>query len=182
MTTEERVEKLERELATAKRRSCVMLVATAMTVAGMFLLGAGNSAVQKLVRAQEFDVVDPTGKTRADLSLVDGQPALRVFDQNDTVRAELGLGGSGIPFLCLYDQNGNVRTTLSMGVSGQPGLELWGQDNSIRAQFRLDRSGQPFLGFSDQSDMLRARLYLGESGQPVLNLCDQNGKVVWGSP
>ncbi len=41
MTTEERLEKLEKELARAKRRSRVMLVAAVMTVAAVFLLGAG---------------------------------------------------------------------------------------------------------------------------------------------
>ena len=70
MTTEERLEKLEKDLAgakhdlaKAKRRSRLLLVGAVAIVALVFLLGAGNDAVQNVVRAHEFDLVDFNGQS-----------------------------------------------------------------------------------------------------------------------
>lgn len=155
MTTEERVAKLEKELARAKRRTRVMLVAAVMTAAGMFLLGAGGEGVQQVVRAERFELVDANG----------------------TVRAALGSDSAGRPGLWQYDQNGTTRALLCLGDSGQPGLRLYDQNGTTRASLRLGDSGQPGLGLLDQNESIRVALVLNEFGQPMLELWDLNGKV-----
>jgi hypothetical protein len=161
MTTEERFEKLERKLARAERQSRVMLVAVAMTVAGLFLLCAGNG-VQKSVRAQGFELVDQNGNTRAGLSFdpTTGQPSLDLADQNDSIRASLFLSEYGQPMLRLADQVGKPRVELSL----------------------LGESGQPLLDLLDQNGMPRVGLHLDEYGQPMLRLADQIGKAIWHAP
>jgi hypothetical protein len=153
MTTEERLERLEKELAGAKRRSRVMLVATVMTIAGMFLLCAGGNAVQKSIRAQSFELVDRNGmprggltadtsgepcllllnrngKTSASLTAIGGEPRLRLYDQNDTLRALLDVLESGLSGLFLGDRNGKLRAVVDVTDVG-PALTLYDQNDKV---------------------------------------------------
>ena len=92
MTTEERMEKLERELARAKRRNrwlAVVLLtigATALAVTALSapsiptaLAEAGGPVNE--VRASRFVLVDETGKTRAGLAVDKDGPGLGLVDE-----------------------------------------------------------------------------------------------------
>jgi len=91
MTTEERLEKLECELARAKRHNRVLLAAAGVGLgvwiaAGTFgpaMAGApGGAAAIKEVRASRFVVVDKNGKDRAWLSVDSEGTALFFVDEN----------------------------------------------------------------------------------------------------
>lgn len=132
MTTEERLEKLEKELAKAKRKSRLMLVAAVMTVAGMFLLGAEGDQSPMVIRAQSFAVVDQNGNALAILGLgTDGQPGLFLYDQNSHVRGGLTVAENGVSTLGIYDQNGSPRAVLGVDKNGTPGLALLDQSGTI---------------------------------------------------
>ncbi len=200
MTTEERLEKLESDLAGAKRRNRLLLVGVAI-VAGMFLLGAGGEELQKVVRGERFELVDSTGRVCAALGVDKGQPSLKLFDQNDTERVSLGVSAeSGQPALKLCDQNGEVRASLKLDTSGQSKLGLADQNGKVRAHLGVDAGGKAGLMLWDENGKIlavlgtndvglpglqlysgndlpaRANLVLVDNGQPRLVLQDQNGK------
>ena len=122
MTIEERLEKLEQELARAKRRNRHLLV-FALVAAGVAVLAAAwigtpgkvlaenGAKAPNVVRANGFILEDADGKSRATLVASKDGPALRLFDENGKVRATLTALKDG-PGLCLFDENGKFRATL----------------------------------------------------------------------
>lgn len=96
MTTEKRLEKLEKELGLAKRRNRWLLGGVGL-VLGMFALAwatigtAGKAQAQatgpakKVIRANEFVVEDENGKPRAGLSVLKGVAGLALVDGKGTV-------------------------------------------------------------------------------------------------
>lgn len=160
MTTEERLGKVEKELAKSKRRSRVMLSMAVLTVAGVFLLCFNCDEIRearsggKAIRAQEFDVVDQNGKTRV----------------------ILGTDDSGSPGLVLYNKNGKPGVELTLGADELPALGLYDQNDKNRAALYLDKSG-PTLTLSDRNETTRAGLAVCDSGSGIsaLMLCNQNG-------
>ena len=106
MTTEERLEKLERELARAKRRNRHLL-AFALMAAGLAVVTAAwigtpakvsaetGARAPKVVRATGFVLEDADGEVRATLTAFKEGSALRLFDENTNVRAALGVAKDG---------------------------------------------------------------------------------------
>jgi hypothetical protein len=179
MTTEERLERVEKELARAKRQNRVLLVAAVIIVSVVFLLGASENRSRDTIRAKAFCVVDENDSTRAALGLSgDGQPVLNLYDGNGTRRVRLGLGG-GCPGLWLYDENDTVRTVLSLCESGQPGLAMAGENGTPLVDLGVGSTGKPGLGMYDENNTLRSVLGFSTTGQPVLDLYDENGKTIW---
>ena len=151
---EERLERLERALRTAKRRSRWLLAAGGLAAVGCFLAWVvGNTATTaqahgpKVIRANQFILEDETGKTRAMLTV----------DKDG-------------PRLCLDDQNGKCRATLHMAKDG-PSLRLF------------DESDKPRVGLaiSDESGKVRAGLAVTKAGSGLV-LSDESGKVIWSRP
>jgi len=152
MTIEERLAKVERELAEAKaqairaKRRNRWLLAVVGLAAGAFGLawifaGAAptlqaqvGAGAERVVRANRFVLEDENGKTRAMLSVDKDGPALS-----------------------LHDENGEVRATLDVDKDGS-GLSL------------SDAAGKPRAGL--------AVIAVG----PVLVLCDEAGKPFWSTP
>lgn len=77
MTTEERLETLEKELA----------------------------GLRAEVRTRRVIIEDESGTSRAELVVIGDGPVLVLFDENLTSRAELAVGKDGAE-LDLYDENG----------------------------------------------------------------------------
>ena len=105
MTTEERLEKLERELGRERRRNCrvlaSVLVITVLGAAAVVVLMTGGTptafaqargTVYNVLRARRFVLVDRRGKERAWLKVdVDkGGPALELLDRKGKVRWAFG--------------------------------------------------------------------------------------------
>ena len=92
MTTEDRLEKLERELSRANRRNRCLLAVVGLAVVGLGLAwawnkttataqGQGAAAAPKVIRAKEFILQDANGKLRAVLSVEKGEPGLHLYDE-----------------------------------------------------------------------------------------------------
>ena len=164
MTTEERLEKMEQELAQAKRLVRRFVIA-ALACVGVLVVGwAGvlqTTAQEKAqvlpeVRARNFVLVDENGKMRAGLTVLKYGPGLNLIDENGKIRAQLGVGMNG-PGLFLLDENGKGRTQL---IAGMNGPEL----------FLLDENGKT-----------RAGLIVLKAG-PRLDFHDENGKAIFKAP
>lgn len=82
MTTEQRLENIEKELARAKRLNRLLLAVVLLAVVAM---SAGISRREDVVRAKGFIVVDENGKIRATLVMLREGPLLGLFDENGKV-------------------------------------------------------------------------------------------------
>jgi len=94
----------------------------------------------EIVHAREFRVVDSAGNIEAVLREVDGQPDLRLFDDNNNTRAALFLDKSSVPKLQLFDATGKERATLNLvrSVIGEEiaRLELYQADAEVLDGFK----------------------------------------------
>ena len=139
MTTEERLETLEKELALTKRRirrllqGVVCLFAAGCVFAVLLsTMGSAKAQGEKVIRANKFIVEDQNGKPRVILAVNRDRPSLTMADQNGKTRTNLSVETNG-PSLEMYDQNEKVRAYLNVDKDGGPGLTLLDQKGTIRA-------------------------------------------------
>lgn len=153
MTTEERLEKLER-----KYQSLLFVAGSLFTVllAAVLSGAAPREDVKDEVRARMFTVVDADGKTRAALGLFEGIPGLGLSDENGKTRFRL-VTSKGFSGLVMTDENGKPRASLSLSKEG------------------------PIFGLSDKNGKQRACLGVLEEGSGI-ELFDEKGKIVWNAP
>lgn len=135
MTTEERLEKLECELARAKRGNRRMFLAGTGLLLGLFALlmaswsmtgvaqGQEEQPDKKVIRANVFILEDQNGKLCAVLAVDKAGPALVLYDQNGKPRVGLTAFKGG-PALILRDENGKPRAGLTVPKIG-PSLILY---------------------------------------------------------
>jgi hypothetical protein len=127
-------------MAMTSRQFRVLMV---LTVVSGLLGGAGSNlllqggpavaqaggAVQEVVRAKRFEVVDDQGKRRAALGLTaDGSPAFWLYDATGKTRVELHVLPDGSTDLLLYDAAGERRAWLGLTPDGSP--YLWLRDTA----------------------------------------------------
>jgi hypothetical protein len=132
MDTEERLEKLERELLAEKRRTRRVLAAVGLGVVGVLALtwgtitptaqAQGANTGPKVIRATQFILEDETGKDRAMLVVSKDGPGLTLYDENGQTRAVLSADKDG-PVLALNDETGKARAGLGVDKDGS-GLDL----------------------------------------------------------
>ena len=80
---------------------------------------------KRVVRAEEFEVVDAAGNVRLRIGLSnDESPFFSMLDPAGQVRARFGLSADGSAGLAIGDENGKVRATLGLSVGRfrQPGV------------------------------------------------------------
>jgi len=95
-------------------------------------LGAGSlpttgvqqqPAVQDVVRAKRFVLVDEVGATVGAFGVFDGQLSLLLHDKNQKARAVLAVDKEGQPALVLLDENGKIRAQFDIE-NNEPRLML----------------------------------------------------------
>jgi len=140
MTTEERLAKVERELAEtkaqatrAKRRCRWLFAALAFGLGALVLVWASaasapraeaqDAAGGRTVRANAFILEDEGGRVRASLRLTADGPMLLLSDTAGKLRAGLDVTADG-PALAMYDAAGKGRAWLAVTPVG-PALLLY---------------------------------------------------------
>ena len=168
MTTEERIEQLEKNLARVNRRNRWVLAGAAICL-GVGLVGSmfrpqtlhakPTAGAPKEVRASRFVLVDDSGNTRATLGLDKGAPGLRLLDGKGKALAWLAIAAmkSRGSRLGLADENGKTRFTLSVN-KDMTLLAMRGKNGKSRAMLIATKNG------------------------PEMSLRDENGKTVWNAP
>jgi len=187
MRTDERIENLEKGLASARRFNRGLLAAVGLVLGVWILAGtfgptmaaapAGGAAVRE-VRANRFVVEDENGNVRATLDVGKDGPSLDLRDENGKIRAMLTVWKDR-PSLDLRDENGKMRAMLDVGKDGM-GLHLRDEKGKVRVALRVDKDG-PALALADKNGETRAVLDVGKDG-PGLALADEKGKATWGTP
>jgi hypothetical protein len=201
MTVEERLEKLERELAAAKRNNRRLLIAAGLLVgisALAWLITGSAGIVQaqeaeevpnleiletgNIIRANGFILEDAEGRTRAELVMTEGEPRLRLLDEYGKNRAVLGMnevkkeiGLFLLPGLGLYDENGVHRAMLL-----EDSLNLYNEDGVRWAQLRVSSLLGGSLSLDDENSVERVHLAASDASVlsfPGLSLYDENSDL-----
>ena len=183
-TTEERFDRLERELVRQRRRCRWLFGAAALAFAGWLVVAlrpapadAQAAASPKEVRAKAFVgnafvLRDENGKLRAALTVSEGTPGLALYDANGKARVAIHAARKE-PALELYGANGEKRAILSAIKEGG-GLVLHDENGKLRAG--LIARG-PGLALYDENDKLRVMLAVSE-GATGLGVFDANGRFI----
>ena len=162
MTTDERMEKMEGQLARVRwfnrcLIACIVLSFGVWLISKTFgaeTVWAGSGA--KEIRANSFILEDENGKPRAELSVGKDGPWLSLRDENGKGRVNLSVDKDG-PGLWLFDEKGKNRAGLSL-LKDAPHLSLYGENGKLRAWLSVGK------------DM------------PCLRLLKENDKVIWKAP
>ncbi|MCG3116225.1 MAG: hypothetical protein LLH30_11140 [Candidatus Manganitrophus sp. SA1] len=85
------------------------------------------SKEKRVVTAEDFHLVDDTGKLRGALFVsAKGEPGFALFDKEGKDRILLMLNADGSTSIELHDQAGESRAKLALGNDGSPTLSLAG--------------------------------------------------------
>lgn len=203
MTIEERLEKLEKELARAENDlTCatrargaakagrflavsLAVLLLAWVVAGAFAPATARAQVPggKVLRASAFLLEDEKGNARGALMVTKYGPALTLSDEKGPVRVWLGVIKSGVG-LSLYDEKGHPRAALSLG-RGEPALVLYNEKGKMRTALGGGKDG-PGLVLYNKKGKPRVQMLLVKDGpvkeRPVLALYNQKGERTWSVP
>lgn len=194
MIIEERLNALEWELASTKRRYRwqLAIMGLAIVVVGLTWTltmttpaahAQAADAGPKVVRANEFILETENGEVRAKLFTGADGAALSLSDKNGRTRAAL-IGSAVGPLLVMFDENGAPRATLAATADG-PSLVLRDDDGESRAALVTTALG-PALSLFDENEKVRMLLSVGvprgEPEQPSLFLYDRSGTTVWYAP
>ena len=179
MTTDERLEKAEGQLARLKWINRCLIGCIVLSLGVWFVLKtfaperAWAQSGAKEIRANKFVLEDENGKPCATLGYIEDKgPALLLLDKNDDVRAALGLtpDGSGLE---LIDENHKPRVRVAVD-KDKPSLSLHDGNGKERASLMVGMQG-PYLTLYDENAKLRADLAVSEGGSSLV-LMDANGE------
>jgi hypothetical protein len=153
----------------------LIALACASGVFGAAIYGSGRASAQaaaaKVLRAQEFELVDSQGKVRAGLSVLpDGRLALVLLDKDGQRRAALSVLANGSPGLSLLDKDGKVRAALGVLPDGSLGLSLLDREGKLRGTFGILPDGSPGLTLFDNQEKARASLGVAPDGLTTLRI------------
>lgn len=180
MTTEERLDQLEKELARTKRRNRRLIPVAVLAIGLVWILGPKvapaklDGTVHDEIQAKKFVMVDESGKTRAMLSVLKSQPGLCLYSEKGEARVMLGVLDDGEPGLSLNHEKNIPGALLSVTKDG-PILEMFDENGkpSVRLHSTKDDSG-----LSVHNKKAEARVALGMvEGTPRLGLYNEKGET-----
>jgi hypothetical protein len=166
-----RLNHVERQYRNLKRTMLsALLAATAFLV-------MGQVPSNRTIAAEKFELKDGNGKTRAMLSIVDGNSALTLYGPQGSKQVgafvEIGAGPTG-PFFSLVDSNGKSRAELDLGNgSTPPGLTLFDEHGTSVLSLVGGEAGELRLGRAGGEDHFWAGVAPGVG--PYLSLSDNEG-------
>ena len=159
MTTDERLEKLERELSRARTRFRWLVVGAGLcfiSVAVIYAFGqyqttftprATKASTSKEIHANSFVLEDANGKPRASLGMDEDGLVLRLKYANGNIGAALCLHDDKV-VLSLSDNNGKPRAVLGLA-KNMPMLCLYDEREESRATLAVLADG-PHLVLRDE--------------------------------
>lgn len=157
-----------------------------------------RSEPDKIVTAQEFQVIDRNGIVVASLGASSGKAQLIFYDQGNKPQAIFGLLNDGSPGFSFFGKDGVSQAELRVGSMGHPSLKLndvkgkkiallgahgLGLFNkNLRGRLTLTSDGMLNLDLLDRDSQTSSNLMLFSSQKPTMVLSDQGGKVIWSAP
>ena len=192
MTTEQRIENIERELIFTKRQNRMVLIGSCFLM-GIFALMwmnlggltpvSAQDVTPKVIRAQMFAVEDKDGKIRARLFMSSNGPVLNLCDKNNKAAAILSvpedMPGDG-PTLELRDANGKPRANLTVATNGAPALFLLDENNNSGVELVVSKDSRG-LGLRDGKGKTGVSLMLFTDGSGIAEF-GENKETTWQAP
>ncbi|MHC4818403.1 MAG: hypothetical protein ACYTF8_10145 [Planctomycetota bacterium] len=187
MTTEQRLERLERENRWMQRigavgiavAAVVLLVGQGRQPEGWHLVAKSVTVNDELGRPRirlgqnggvpQLQFLDGTGRTHITLGETPHGPLLRLRDKK-TTRIVLSTDHDGSASVLLTDKAGRSRCGLGTDPDGSPSIEVWDKDGGLRA----------VLGESDSIDKATGKST--KKGESALTLFDAKGNLLWQAP
>lgn len=197
MDSEDRLDSVERELASVKRqyRRLLLLVGTAalaVTVVawtGTQGSGAAGGPQADTLTTGAVHVVDQSGQARIKMHVLPAGPAIQVFDEENEVQLALFGGPSG-SVLILADTAGRNRAQLSV-TNSEPALSFQDRMGHQRFSTGIWDTG-PRISLRDSSGTVRLQAGTGRatsaSGTTTIypassiRLANSAGNVMWSAP
>jgi hypothetical protein len=183
MTTDERMEKMEGQLARVRWFNHILIAGIVLFLGVWLILKSfdpetawAQSGVEE-IRAKKFVLEDENGKIRATLAMTENGPMFSLSDENGKTRAALRVAEDK-PSLSLHDVSGKERASLMVGTLG-PYLTLYDENDKLRADLSVGKDSSS-LSLSDGNGQERA--VLGMFDEPDLVLFDENGELIWAAP
>jgi hypothetical protein len=198
MTTEERIEKLEKRQKFLIVSLLALLSAGAITlIMGMDIADTAKTKFHaELITANQFRIVDSNGNSfggmsvgpngganlllcdkngimRISVNLAPDEPDLIIYDKNIKPQISISAKETG-PLLSLRDKNSEPRVILNVAENG-PALLLKGKNGD--AVLNVWQDG-PTLGLRDAAGITRAMLIAARNGSSSLFLFDENANSV----
>ncbi len=183
MTTEQRIEKVEKQLAQLKWHNRLLFVCIVLFLTSFFLWKTlrPNTALAasgaKEIRANRFVLENENGDIRAFMLANDAGTVLTMCDENGKQRSMITVT-KDISELILHDENGKERIKMKVVNSG-PGLAM--MDKKGNTRILLSMLEAPGLSLYDENDKARANLFL-LNGYPFMIFNDENGKEILSVP
>ncbi len=162
MITDEKLEKVERQLARLRWFNRCLIACVALAFGVWFIaktFGPETAWAQsgaKIIRANAFVLEDQNGKCHAELRAGEAGPVLVLLAENGSPGIVLSVTKQE-PSLMLIDQNGKGSVSLSV------------------------REGRPSLALHDEKGKARAGLAL-DKNMTSLWMFDANSKLIWSAP
>lgn len=189
MSTEERLENLENELARRKQRGRWLAAAVVVAVAATVCLGLAHQDQNRTIRAGAFVLLDEKGQVRGRLAGLGDGPGLSLYDETGRTRAIITVSKDD-SWLTLFDAKGNRGVKMAVTPLGpyQSGswIRLCDDSGDPRALLCVTGAesrypGEAFLTLFDENGGRGAKIAATRRG-PWVRLCDESGKPVWSAP
>lgn len=180
MTTDERIEKMEGQLARVRWFNHILIACIVLSLGVLFIWKtfrpekAWAQSSEKVIRANSFVLEDENGKMRARLAMTEDGPMFSLYDENDKTRAALRMA-KDMPSLSLHDVDGKERASLMVGMLG-PYLTMYDENDELRADLSVGNDSSS-LSLSDENG--EERVVLGMFDEPNVVLFDENGELIW---
>ena len=174
-----RVEEVERENASLKRRSIVLgaaaglvLIVSLVSLAVAFSGGAAGRA--GVIEAQRFVLRAEDGSVRGAMELTDNGAARLVFrDRDGRERMKITMLADGSPGVTLADRDGRPRAVLGVLPDQTSTLVFADASGKTRAVLGLGSDGSSTMVFADRQGATRVGLGVNEAGAAGLTLYEQ---------
>jgi hypothetical protein len=167
MTTEERLEKLERELSRARKRFRALVVGAGLCLASLVAVYAYGqlqlsfkprpdaAEESEELRARNFVLEDGKGQVRATLGMYEGTVMLRLHTENGDPGALLYLNDERAG-VTLNDNNGKHRAVLAVA-QNMPILCLYDEKGEPRASLAVIKDGPRLTMRDDKGQIIPIR-------------------------
>lgn len=152
MTTEERLEKLERKI----------------------------EEMQNIINTKEFCIRDDKGQMGIRLGMDLSGPVLLMTDENGKVRVKINVHAQG-PEKTTKDAIFNFLANKSQVSRAGPLLSMYDKNGKLRTQMSVNGDGQSRFIVLDERGNVRVGMFMNEY-RPGIFINNENGKTIWSKP
>jgi hypothetical protein len=160
--------------------SLVTLAAALLVLAPSIRAAPDPQAVQPVLRAERFELVDSTGQVNAVLGTHEDVVGLIVMGPSGDSRVRAAVGTDGFPIVAVRNPTGTAGIGLTVRADD---TALFNVVNTSSGRVAVGAGlGTASADVYDSNDRLRAVVGMRPDGAPFVVLLDETGQPVWQVP